>query len=56
MEDNDPYVLTTVENIRKVFKKMLREVEPSKHGILIDLINHGDTLAQSIEVTLIRRR
>lgn len=55
MNDNDPYVLSTIENIRKVYKKMLRDEEPSKHGVLIDLINHGDTLAQSIEATLINR-
>ena len=48
------FVLTTTENIRKVFKKMWRELEPgnNEHSILIDLVNHGDTLAQSIEEIL----
>ena len=46
----DAAVHILANNIRRVFKKMAREVPlDDEHSTLVDLINHGDSLAQQIE-------
>ena len=41
-----------VENMRRIFVKMQRELDPGyePHSNLIDLINHADALAQQLTV------
>jgi len=50
--DNGPAIHILANNLRRVFKKMLRELEPGndEHSNLIDLTGHADTLAEQIEV------
>jgi hypothetical protein len=47
-------VLPLAENLRRVFVKMRRELEPGNdsHSSLIDLVNHGDSIAEQIEVSV----